>query len=956
MQKDGVPGNAKHRKKKPSRIKNEKRGSSSKARHNSGEREDEEEENEDEEEKKEELPRKLIRAPIRPSAPPPPEEPLFDPLPPFFDPRRDTLTGRASTAPSDNSSNNMTFLSADMAYSSSDKTKSSGPRSAIDRSPSVKNGRTNMMRSGSFRSTATGITTNDDSYDYQGQFPRRRDMAAESIYSTVNCSSIYSVPTEMVPDMLPRVPENAREDYNTYYEESCHSFVDPDTPIPATESSEGTNGPLRVLSSPEGPVAESQNSSSGSGSTIIVPALSTSKSNIDVGEKSSSSHGESATLAPAANTISVAAPEYDVYKDSPRHGSASSNDTKVKGDGTLSSSDSGESDDISRISGIRNLWGLFVGKNSKASNKYKNPFAGIGGPRKPSDEKEVGSPQGKKCTSRKQCILLMCLALVAVLAILTVIMVPIGFFVIKKHLDSQAATHSASSPSATSSSSKGVTATPTLGADVPEHAKNSILDPTTWLDTKDFNTTFTEKKVGGLPIMGLNSTWDDSNRPNEHVPPLDVPFEYGVMPIRGVNLGGWLIYEPFITPSFFEKYSEKDEVIDEWSLIGKLNQTGGMALVKKTVESHYRDWVTEDTIREIAEAGLDHIRIPYGYWAVKTYPGDQYLPNISWRYLLRAIEWARRYGLRVNVDLHSVPGGQNGWNHSGRQGKVAWLNGTDGDENGEETIAIHKQLAEFFSQDRYKNIVTLYGLVNEPRLQILDFDEVVNWTTRAYHTVREAGYEGNIIFGDGFLGYDKWIDVFPEDEFNNMTLDLHQYTIFDQGLLQMPHTGKLNFVCDQWEEVMTKSSNYSTGHGPTMVGEWSQADNDCALYLNNVGTGTRWEGTFDPGYDQDPVTTPSCPGNINCSCKESNQDPSKYSDQYRQFLRQFAELQMDVFENNGGWGSFYWTWDTEKVESTQWSYKKGRQYGLLPKLAYERNSTCSMGIPDYASMGLPETY
>lgn len=39
---------------------------------------------------------------------------------------------------------------------------------------------------------------------------------------------------------------------------------------------------------------------------------------------------------------------------------------------------------------------------------------------------------------------------------------------------------------------------------------------------------------------------------------------------------------------------------------------------------------------------------------------------------LRA-DWARKYGLRVELDLHSVPGSQNGLNHSGRIGQGVGL-------------------------------------------------------------------------------------------------------------------------------------------------------------------------------------------------------------------------------------------------------------------------------------------
>ena len=65
--------------------------------------------------------------------------------------------------------------------------------------------------------------------------------------------------------------------------------------------------------------------------------------------------------------------------------------------------------------------------------------------------------------------------------------------------------------------------------------------------------------------MGLNKTWDDSTKANDNVPALNETWEYGKMPIRGVNVGGWLNLEPFITPSYFSQYGSKDNVVDEWT-------------------------------------------------------------------------------------------------------------------------------------------------------------------------------------------------------------------------------------------------------------------------------------------------------------------------------------------------------------------------------------------------------
>jgi glucan 1,3-beta-glucosidase len=309
--------------------------------------------------------------------------------------------------------------------------------------------------------------------------------------------------------------------------------------------------------------------------------------------------------------------------------------------------------------------------------------------------------------------------------------------------------------------------------------------------------------VGGLSIMGLFDDYDDSTQANHNVPPLNEAFDYGSMPIRGVNIGGWLIIEPFITPSYF---SEADGVIDEWTLSTSLGTTEA----KQTIETHYMNWVTESTFKEIRDAGLDHVRIPYGYWAVKTYDGDEWVPNVSWRYLLRAIEWARKYGLRVNLDLHSVPGGANGWNHSGRLGVMNWLsNSTEGRQYGQDTLDIHNSLSQFFAQDRYKNIVTIYGLVNEPRMLLLDVDTVITWSEEAYKIIQGNGYNGYVVFGDGFLGLSKWQGAF--EGYTKMLLDVHQYVIFDTGLLPKTHAEKISFACNDWANQMVASLNKSTG-------------------------------------------------------------------------------------------------------------------------------------------------
>lgn len=438
-------------------------------------------------------------------------------------------------------------------------------------------------------------------------------------------------------------------------------------------------------------------------------------------------------------------------------------------------------------------------------------------------------------------------------------------------------------------------------------------------------------------MVGLNSTWDNSKQANINVPPLSKPWgSYSSTPFRGVSIGGWLALEPFITPSLFGSDSS---LVDEYGLCKKL----GPKQAAQTLENHYSTFITEDDFKAIADAGLDHVRIPFSYWAVKTFDDDPYVMGVSWRYLLRGIEWARNHGLRVKLDLHGAPGSQNGWNHSGKQGKVDWVSGPDGGVNAKRTLDIHNQLSEFFAQDRYKNIVVLYGLINEPAKSIPE-DDLVSWTQKAYKIVHDNGLGAIQVFSESMRGLSAWQGQLTGYG-NSLALDVHEYTIFDNGLTGLKHADRIAFACKEWTDQLGAGMSPSTGFGPVIVGEWSQADTDCAKYLNGVGNGARWTGTFSG------TTTPYCPTlDQKCSCDMANAAASSFSSEYKLFLQTWAEAQMFVFEKTWGW--FYWTWKTESAPL--WSYQAGLKGGYLPALAYKRDWDCSKPVPGFGS--LPEYY
>ncbi|KAF7548526.1 hypothetical protein G7046_g8645 [Stylonectria norvegica] len=566
--------------------------------------------------------------------------------------------------------------------------------------------------------------------------------------------------------------------------------------------------------------------------------------------------------------------------------------------------------------------------------RAKSGLRGGGGWSEDSIEKEDFYHKSKPKKSKKKLWIILGVSVVVLLIIIIVAVV-----VSNKNKGKKSSSSSSSSDGSSSLDGKD-------RSSIPDKWQNTYLDPWSWATTDDFNVTFTDEMVGDLPVMGLFTEWDDSTKANDQVPALNKDWgSYADKPARGVCLGGWLSLEPFITPSLFN-YDSNEGIIDEWTLSQKLG-----ADAQKTLENHYATFVTESTFQDIQAAGLDHVRIAYSYWAVQLYDDDPYVFRTSWRYLLRAIEWARKYGLRVNLDIHGIPGSQNGWNHSGRWGTIGWLNGTDGAKNAQRALDIHDRLSKFFAQDRYQNIITHYGLCNEPRMTYLSTSDVIGWTENAYKLVRKNGVKALVVFGDGFRGLGNWQGEMTG--YSDMVLDVHQYVIFNENQIDFSHQKKVEYACTGWTQQTELSLDTSTGYGPTIVAEWSQADTDCTKFLTGVGWGNRWEGTYDTGNKSTSILTPRCPSKDDtCSCAQANADPGDWSSEYKKFLLMFAEAQMHSFEK--GWGWWYWTWKTENAP--QWSYEAGLKAGVLPAKAYDRDFNCDADVPDFESEGLKEYY
>ena len=231
-------------------------------------------------------------------------------------------------------------------------------------------------------------------------------------------------------------------------------------------------------------------------------------------------------------------------------------------------------------------------------------------------------------------------------------------------------------------------------------------------------------------VSNPSNPFDNSARPNSWTPRLNETWNWGTDRINGVNLGGLFVLEPFIAPSIFE---DNPSALDEWTLSTSLAEKGQL---QQVLEDHYNTFITEEDIAQIAGAGLNWIRLPIPFWAIETWSnvgddpttgqpvGEPFLARVCWTYILRMFRWARKYGLRVNLDLHTIPGSQNGYNHSGKDGQINFLMGVMGYANAQRTLGYLRIITEFIAQEQYQSVVPMFGIVNEARTQQIGQDVI----------------------------------------------------------------------------------------------------------------------------------------------------------------------------------------------------------------------------------------
>ena len=296
---------------------------------------------------------------------------------------------------------------------------------------------------------------------------------------------------------------------------------------------------------------------------------------------------------------------------------------------------------------------------------------------------------------------------------------------------------------------------------------------------------------------------------------------------RGVNLGGWLVLEKWITPSLYASVPAEDEFT--------LCQTLGKAKATERLKRHRETWITAEDFAWLKARGLNAVRIPVTYGvAEENPPFISGTDSLDW-----AFRTAKKHGLGVLLDLHGVPGSQNAWDHSGRQGTLGWHTSK---ENIDHSLRIVSGLASLCKA--YDNLIG-FELLNEPRWDV-PLQIIKRFYQDAYHQVREhlPREKCAVVIHDAFRPR-EWASFMHEPDYQNVIIDTHPYQCFTDDDRKRDLHGQVQHALFERKKLLDDIERQL----PCLVGEWS-----CALPPQSLGGRT---GLAVSMWRCAPTATPS---------------------------------------------------------------------------------------------------
>jgi len=347
--------------------------------------------------------------------------------------------------------------------------------------------------------------------------------------------------------------------------------------------------------------------------------------------------------------------------------------------------------------------------------------------------------------------------------------------------------------------------------------------------------------------------------------------------LRGANLGNWLVLEKWMGSSPLASAQAEDDR-------GLIDEIPAEELAA-ALEHHRATYITEMDFVWLAQSGIDLVRIPVPYYLFGT---EHHAACVE--HLDHAFEWAQRWGIKVLVDLHTVPLSQNAFDNGGYMGLCAWAQ-----DQGRIDFVV--DLLEKIAR-RYAGNPALWGIeaLNEPanefmlnmnlgnygkhfpdrvaRSQAISRETLLAFYDAVYQRLRPiVGPDVALVFHDQF-DLASWDDLLPAESYDNIVIDTHMYLNFQD----------FGFQRYDAQEYMDKVAEFSAQvqeaarHHQVLVGEW-------------------------------------CLGNHNPQIKSGE----LAGDELRDFYRALADAQLDAWDQ--GLGGCYWSYRVDSPGHENWDLR-----------------------------------
>jgi len=363
-----------------------------------------------------------------------------------------------------------------------------------------------------------------------------------------------------------------------------------------------------------------------------------------------------------------------------------------------------------------------------------------------------------------------------------------------------------------------------------------------------------------------------------------------------------------------------DYPIDEWTLAEAFshNKTIG----EQWFNTHFDNFVTRQDLVKAKNAGVTHLRVPLPHWILgNVMPNEPWIVGNRWEAFHRLCQWARELDLQVWPNLHTAPGSQNGFDNSGVENTIFTCDGWgDSALNVQRTLDILHDITFRIAQDGLLDVVTGFGLLNEPFGDCSDFVYRKFLDDGLRVARNNMGNDVDIFVSDKFwapvMNNGRW--WLDPARYENTYLDTHFYHVFAPKVRAFAPLEHMNLVCHPNDAQLSIESccfddapatNKTISKGVRRIStEWSVAY-DChpGELLSIVMEGIALNG-IAPDFDR-RIETPR-----------------------KQFLSNFGKAQMVAYEAkdfglSDGW--FYWTLKMEGGAFAEWDFLRGVKEGWL---------------------------